>query len=209
MLLYIQRQLQSVRKLIAFGIDYRLRYWRGYGIAAPQLGVSQRVIGVKLPQRNYGTDSYILLNPTIIEKSGWQWNLETCLSLPGRIYLVPRYERVTVQATLPSGEPIILEERKFRAAILQHEIDHLDGILIQDYGLLSRQAVQRYETVSSISKYSKGIKEFQSNHNLQIYHPRLLRLIKKYLPITLPIKLKRRPLSFFYFFIERRVTRFK
>ena len=124
-------------------INDRLQFWSGYGIAAPQLGVSQRVIGVKLPRENYDRESYILLNPTLVEKSGWQWNLETCLSLPGKIYLVPRYETVTVHATLPSGEPIVLEERKFRAAILQHEIDHLDGILIRDYGLLSRKAVRR------------------------------------------------------------------
>ncbi len=138
-------------------VDYRLQFGRIYGIAAPQLGVSQRVIGVKLPRENYDRESYILLNPTLVEKSGWQLGLEGCLSLPGRIYLVPRYERVTVQATLPSGKPIFLEERKYRAAILQHEIDHLDGILIRDYGWLRRQT-PRQDIMSPISKYSKAIK---------------------------------------------------
>lgn len=119
-------------------VQYQLRWGRLFGIAAPQLGVSQRVIGVNLPRGEYGRNRYVLLNPTIVERYGWQWNIETCLSLPGKCNLVPRYERVTVQAMLPDGKEIILEERKFRAAILQHEMNHLEGILIKDYHLLSR-----------------------------------------------------------------------
>ncbi len=122
-------------------IDYQLRWERLFGISAPQLSISQRVIGVNLPIGFSGKNRYILLNPTIVERYGWQWNIETCLSLPGKFYLGPRYERVTVQATLPDGKDIVLEERRFRAAILQHEMDHLDGILVKDYNFCSRTAV--------------------------------------------------------------------
>ncbi len=122
-------------------INYQLRWERLLGVSAPQLGLSLRVIGVNLPIGSSGKRRYVLLNPTIVEKYGWQWNIESCLSLPGKFYLVPRYERVTVQAMLPDGKDIVLEERKFRAAILQHEIDHLEGILVRDYRFYSRTAV--------------------------------------------------------------------
>ena len=100
----------------------------GAGLAAPQIGVSLRVCVVK------GDDNQIfqLINPELVKGSGLQIGYEGCLSYPGWIGEVPRYETVVVKALNRKGKPIRIKSEGFTARAFQHEIDHLDGILFTD-----------------------------------------------------------------------------
>jgi len=103
---------------------------KGVGLAAPQVGVSLRLVVV-----GYKQHQLALVNPVIVDQSGEEWGEEGCLSLPDLTVVVPRSTRITVSAHSPSGRPIQLKQLGgYVARIIQHEIDHLDGILIIDKG---------------------------------------------------------------------------
>lgn len=99
----------------------------GVGLAAPQVGISKRVIVVDV-----GEGLYSLVNPEITAKSGAQDGPEGCLSVPGMTGDVLRANRITVDAQNEKGEPVTIEAEGFFARAIQHEIDHLDGILFTD-----------------------------------------------------------------------------
>ena len=96
----------------------------GIGLAAPQVGVQNRVIVVDV-----GEDPLILVNPKITAAEGEQLGLEGCLSVPDLVGEVRRAEWVTVKGLNRRGWPVSLEGEGLLARVLQHEIDHLDGIL--------------------------------------------------------------------------------
>ncbi|HZK43586.1 MAG TPA: peptide deformylase [Syntrophomonadaceae bacterium] len=99
----------------------------GVGLAAPQIGVSKRVVVV-----DTGEDYYELINPLIISADGEQLGQEGCLSVPGVVGNVNRSKNVTVKAMNRDGEEISIAGTDLLARALQHEIDHLDGILFID-----------------------------------------------------------------------------
>jgi peptide deformylase len=108
----------------------------GVGLAAPQVGVGLRLIMVHVPA-DYDEDdpteySFRLANPEIIKSFGRQVGTEGCLSIPGWLGDVPRAEAVTVKAIDMNGRPIRIKAENHLAVVLQHEIDHLDGILYTD-----------------------------------------------------------------------------
>jgi peptide deformylase len=100
----------------------------GAGLAAPQIGVGLRVCVVK------GDDNQIhqLVNPELVKGSGTQVGYEGCLSYPGWVGEVPRYETVVVKGLNRKGRPVRIKSEGFTARAFQHEIDHLDGILFTD-----------------------------------------------------------------------------
>ncbi|MCD7033832.1 peptide deformylase [Metabacillus sp. GX 13764] len=98
----------------------------GVGLAAPQVGVSKRVAVVDTGDE-YGKIE--LVNPKVIEKKGEQTGPEGCLSFPGIYGEVNRADYVKVHAFNRHGRPFTIEADGFLARALQHEIDHLDGIL--------------------------------------------------------------------------------
>jgi peptide deformylase len=99
----------------------------GIGLAAPQVGVSSRLILADDGERNIA-----LVNPEIVEKDGRNRAMEGCLSLPGLELEIERWERIEIAAKDPYGKSIEFEARDLFARVLQHEIDHLDGFLIID-----------------------------------------------------------------------------
>jgi len=99
----------------------------GAGLAAPQIGISKRVIVV-----DPGDELLELVNPEIIASEGEETDLEGCLSIPGYTGEVTRFLKVTVKALNRQGEPIELTREGLAARALQHEIDHLEGILFID-----------------------------------------------------------------------------
>ncbi|MCL4124154.1 UNVERIFIED_CONTAM: hypothetical protein GTU68_012988 [Idotea baltica] len=103
----------------------------GVGLAAPQVGISQRIIVADVGEEN--TSLLKLINPEIIERGPKVTSEEGCLSIPGVKETVKRHESVTVKAITPDGKESIIEAEGFLAFCLQHEIDHLDGILFIDY----------------------------------------------------------------------------
>ena len=100
----------------------------GIGLAGPQVGWSQRIITLDVDQDRQG--ERIFINPRIIEREGNAEGEEGCLSLPGMTLAVPRAERVTVAAYTTKGERVEIEADGLHAAAWQHELDHLDGLLI-------------------------------------------------------------------------------
>jgi len=100
---------------------------RGIGLAAIQIGVPKRVIVVDI-----GEGLVALINPTLCKREGETRMEEGCLCLPEVMVDVTRSERVTVEGLDEKGEKVTLDAEGLFARALQHEIDHLDGILIVD-----------------------------------------------------------------------------
>ncbi len=99
----------------------------GVGLAAPQVGISERII-VMNPNRK----PIVLVNPVIIAKEGSVIAEEGCLSIPGLYGDVERFSKVAVEGYDRKGRPIAYEMEGMSARIVQHEIDHLDGVLFTD-----------------------------------------------------------------------------
>ena len=99
----------------------------GVGLAATQVGVSLRVIVLKVDNQLYQ-----LANPEVIRSSGEQVGYEGCLSVPGYIGEVVRAQRVVVRALNRHGKEVRIKGEDLLARALQHEIDHLDGVLFVD-----------------------------------------------------------------------------
>ncbi|HEX9819918.1 MAG TPA: peptide deformylase [Methylomirabilota bacterium] len=101
----------------------------GIGLAAPQVGVSLRLMVVGDEE---GRGVQALVNPAITEQGGEVKAEEGCLSLPGIFASVTRAEWVTLEAQDLEGRPVSITARGLRARVFQHEIDHLDGVLFID-----------------------------------------------------------------------------
>ena len=97
----------------------------GVGIAAPQVGVLKRIVCMDVGDGN----QYVMINPEIIELSGEQTGMEGCLSVPGKRGQVTRANYAKVKAYNENMEEIIIEGEGLLARCIQHECDHLDGIL--------------------------------------------------------------------------------
>jgi len=105
-----------------------LKLANGIGLAAPQMGSLDRII-IVAPA---GTKPLVLVNPVITERHGEQMGQEGCLSIPGLYGDVLRSESVEVQAYDRKGKPMSYEMSGLPARVIQHEVDHLDGILFID-----------------------------------------------------------------------------
>jgi peptide deformylase len=101
----------------------------GIGLAAPQVGVSLRLLVVGDER---GRDPRALVNPSIVESGGEVTAEEGCLSIPGVFADVTRSEWVRVDAHDLDGQPVSIRARGLLSRVFQHEIDHLDGILFID-----------------------------------------------------------------------------
>ncbi|MGM8211898.1 peptide deformylase [Virgibacillus sp. W0430] len=114
---------------------YNLR--SGVGLAAPQLGISKRMIAVHFTDAKDTVYSYQLINPKIVSHSVEMAYLaggEGCLSVDREVEgYVPRYSRITIKAFTLNGEPIKLRLKDYAAIVFQHEIDHLNGIMFYDH----------------------------------------------------------------------------
>jgi peptide deformylase len=125
---------RQLRELVA-DMDETMRALSGAGIAAPQIGVSSRVVIFELRENprypNVAPVPYtVLVNPVLTplgdeQDEGW----EGCLSVPGMRGLVPRFRRLRYQGLDLEGAPIDRTVEGFHARVVQHEVDHLDGIL--------------------------------------------------------------------------------
>jgi peptide deformylase len=117
---------------------------QGIGLAAPQIGISKRITVIDVSFKERPEDKLALINPVILDKSGKQVEEEGCLSLPEIREKVQRAAWVKVRAQNVKGETFEVEGEELLARALQHEIDHLDGILFIDHlSRLKRDLVQR------------------------------------------------------------------
>jgi len=105
----------------------------GIGLAGPQVGVSRRILVVDVKNDDESRHVHALVNPVVVEASREQDKAsEGCLSIPGLEENVTRPVRVTVEALSLDGDPVRIEADGLLARALQHEVDHLDGVLFID-----------------------------------------------------------------------------
>ncbi len=102
----------------------------GIGLAAPQIGVPLRVFVYDV--RDEDIEPGVLVNPVIVQATGTQREVEGCLSIPGLEEVVERKERVVVEGLGRDGEPVRVEADGLLSRCLQHEQDHLEGVLFID-----------------------------------------------------------------------------
>ena len=102
----------------------------GVGLAAPQVGVSKRIL-IACPTVKQG-EEFVIINPEIYASSGTEIGQEGCLSLPGIAGEVARAKKINLRFQDRQGKHHDVEIKDFFARIIQHEIDHLDGILLID-----------------------------------------------------------------------------
>jgi peptide deformylase len=129
----------GVRELIR-NMAETMRQANGVGLAAPQVGDSRRIIMAEVPQEQKGLIA--LVNPKIVESSGTSEFEEGCLSIPGITAKVKRAAEVVVEGLTPDGEEVRNKYTGLLATVMQHEIDHLEGVLFVDrLGFLGRSAL--------------------------------------------------------------------
>jgi peptide deformylase len=118
----------SVQKLIEDMLE-TLPVANGVGLAAPQVGVSLRIAVIVIPDES----PIILINPEVVRRQGERLVDEGCLSIPGYAGQIKRAESVTVKARDRHGKEIRIKADALLAQALEHEIDHLNGVLYIDH----------------------------------------------------------------------------
>jgi peptide deformylase len=121
----------ELRSFVAALID-TMRASPGVGLAAPQVGRLIRVIAVDVTPKNPGHGLIVLINPELTSSSGSKVGREGCLSVPEYTANITRATEITLKGRGPDGEEVTIESSGFEAIALQHELDHLNGILFID-----------------------------------------------------------------------------
>ncbi|MFZ8826807.1 MAG: peptide deformylase [Armatimonadota bacterium] len=122
------RQITKAERQLIDDLLETMDAHEGVGLAAPQVGILQRIFVAR-----WEGETFVLVNPEIEWRSKETVaGMEGCLSIPGVQGKVVRHEQIRVRALNADGNPIVLQPEGWLARIFQHEIDHLDGILILD-----------------------------------------------------------------------------
>ena len=104
----------------------------GVGLAAPQVGILKKIFVVDVGDEDGNKVPYVFINPEIVEREGVQVGFEGCLSVPGKSGKVARAEKVKVKAFNQDMEEFEMEAEGFLARAIQHEYDHLNGVVYVD-----------------------------------------------------------------------------
>jgi peptide deformylase len=121
----------------------------GVGLAAPQIGVSKRVFVADV-----GDGPFAMINPEIVATSG-RWKFEEgCLSVPGRYWQISRAGHVRARGLDPDGQPVEYEGDELTGRVLQHEIDHLAGVLLLEH--LARRT--KRQVLKELREESLGVR---------------------------------------------------
>ena len=123
---------QNLSKIIDDLFD-SMRAAEGVGLAAPQIGLSKRICVIDVSNQQPEYSPIVLINPHIVDAKGEQIGEEGCLSFPDLYGDVKRHEFVKVEAVDKDGQTFSTEGTGFYSRALQHEIDHLNGILFVDH----------------------------------------------------------------------------
>ena len=143
----VHKVSQKIKTLVQDLID-TMYSQNGVGLAAPQIGENVRVFVIDVSTGNEPLNPIVFINPKIIKKSGACISHEGCLSFPEAYTDVRRYENVMVKALDSNGRSFVMEAKEgtLLARAIQHEFDHLDGILFIDH------AINRFEAEEVLSK---------------------------------------------------------
>jgi peptide deformylase len=146
-------RLPHIQKLVDDMIE-TMREYHGVGLAAPQVHEGIRIFVAALSDRDERedpaeSDPIVLINPEIVARSSeTEEDWEGCLSIPDVRGRVPRAHQVTVKAFDRNGTRIEVEADGFSARVIQHEYDHLDGVLFLD-------RMRSFESLSFLDEYAK------------------------------------------------------
>ena len=132
----------NLQTLIDDMID-TMREAPGVGLAAPQVGISERLIVVEYAEPPEGEDEdeikevkpklYVMINPEIVKTSEEKvMGVEGCLSIPGLVGEVERFEMVQLKGLNRRGQPMKIKAKGWLARIFQHEVDHVNGVVFPD-----------------------------------------------------------------------------
>lgn len=126
----------KIHDLIQDLVDTMLAGPGSVGVAASQIGVTLRVCVVDVSKNRHGKENnhglLLMINPEILKRSGSATMREGCMSVPDYTGDVDRSTEITLQFTLPDGTAQMIEISGFEAVAIQHEMDHLDGVLFLD-----------------------------------------------------------------------------
>ena len=132
----VERLDAGTDALIQDLVDTMLDAGHSVGVAAPQIGVSHRVVVVDVSGSKMGRDNnhglLTMINPEIIRKEGSKVMREGCMSVPDYTGNVTRAKNIVVQFLDRDGRERVINSKGFEAVAIQHEIDHLDGLLFLD-----------------------------------------------------------------------------
>lgn len=139
---------EIISDLAATLANFRAGHGFGRAIAAPQIGAHRRILFVNMNDGSFGPAP--LINPQIVRASSEMMELwDDCFSFPELMVHVRRHAEIEVSYTDESDEPNLVEARGDLSELLQHEIDHLEGILATDRAIDSRSFALRSEVVNS------------------------------------------------------------
>ena len=143
----VHKVSQKVKNLVQDLID-TMYSQNGVGLAAPQIGENVRIFVIDVSANDEPLNPIVFINPKIIKKSGACISHEGCLSFPEAFTDVRRYANVMVKALDSNGRSFVMEakEGSLLARCIQHEFDHLDGVLFIDH------AINRFEAEEVLSK---------------------------------------------------------
>jgi peptide deformylase len=137
---------EELRRVAADLADTMRELPRCVGLAAPQIGELVRVIAFDVtghPKATSCSGFVVLANPVLVQSEGAEVGREGCSSIPDLTGNVVRATSVVVRASSVGGEPVTLEADGFEARVIQHELDHLDGILFLDRVVSRRDLFRR------------------------------------------------------------------
>ena len=145
----VHKVSQKIKNLVDDLLDTMYQQ-NGVGLAAPQIGENVRVFVIDVSTGNEPLNPIVFINPKIIKKSGAIVSHEGCLSFPEAYTDVRRYANVMVKALDRNGRSFVLEAKdgSLLARAIQHEFDHLDGVLFVDH------CINRFETEEVLKKFN-------------------------------------------------------
>jgi peptide deformylase len=126
---------EQIARVATALVDTMRSHTRCVGLAAPQIGELVRMVVIDVsdhPKADTCQGLLVLVNPVFVHFAGDELGREGCLSIPDLTANVRRATTVSVEALSPEGDPVAFEANAFEARVLQHELDHLDGILFLD-----------------------------------------------------------------------------
>lgn len=145
----VEKVAEEEKKLFVDIAD-TMRTYNGIGLAAPQVGISKRMIVA-----DAGQGLLYLANPEIIKKEGQEKMEEGCLSLPEVCVEVKRAKKITIRGLNENSKEVKLEFDGLMAVVIQHEIDHLNGVLIIDHlGFIAKILTKK-----KIKRLSRDVKK--------------------------------------------------
>jgi peptide deformylase len=136
--------------------DFRQRNGFGRGIAAIQIGIQKRIIGL-----NLGDGPYVIINPKIISTNNEQMTIwDDCMSFPDLVVMVKRYTKISMEYKNENGEIQVWNDlTPSESELLQHEIDHLDGIMAIDKAIDAKSIIYKSEYEQNREFYQKMTNE--------------------------------------------------